>query len=211
MHRFFILMTLLILTATGGFLWYALTYFNESEWAQWSQENGPIEMASVVLFGVAALVGFLRFVATRAKTDFIFCALMAAAAAREMDWHKEWTTDSILKSKFYLSPETPGHEKIIGAVFIAFLIYAAFQMVKRVPYFVTQLWAFAANAWALALGICSLVIAKTLDSMARLFPFMAEFHADNRDFLGVIEETLELTGAAFFVVFALIIFKRVSV
>lgn len=207
MHRFFIFSGL-VLAAFGGGLYYIFNFLPESEWAILVQEHGVIELSAAIAFAVAAFFGLVQFIKTNTKMDFIFMTLMALAGAREMDWHKEWTTDSILKSRFYIDENTPAFEKIIGAIVILFLVYAAWQLLKRVPYFITNVWHFVPTAWAIGLGLGMLTMAKSLDSMARIMPFMAEFHADNRAFLSVIEETMELSGAIFFVMLAFMRVKR---
>lgn len=135
-------------------------------------------------------------------------ALMALASMREMDLHKEWTTDSILKSRFYLDSNTPDIEKLIGGLVILFLVYAVWQLIKRVPQFVASIWCFVPTAWAIGMGLGLLVVAKGIDSMKRILPFMVEFHTENRAFLGVIEESFEMTGALFFMVFVVMRLKR---
>jgi len=207
MHRFFIFSAVILIALAGG-LYYIFHHLPESQWAQLTMEHGAVEMATAILFAIAAFLGMVQFIKITAKMDFVFMALMALAGAREMDWHKEWTTQSILKSRFYVDPNTPALEKIIGGLIILFLIYAAWQLIKRVPQFIASVWHFIPNAWAVGLGLGMLVTAKTLDSMARIMPFMAEFHADNRAFLGVIEESFEMTGALFFVVLVFMRLKR---
>lgn len=173
MHRFFIIATLLTLSCLGGFLYYVFYHVDESQWRVLSAENAEIEMSTAILFGVVAFLGLIQFLKTKGKMDFVFMALMALAGAREMDWHKEWTTDSILKSRFYLDPNVPEIEKLIGGVVILFLIYVAFQLIKRVPLFIGNLWAFSSHAWAIGMGLGLLVVAKTLDPWrvsCRLWP-----------------------------------------
>lgn len=208
MHRFFIFYTVTILLATCFGLIYVFLYLDKELLPALSAEHGALEMLTAILFGVAGFLGFLHFLKNKTKLNFIFFSLMALAAAREMDWHKEWTTDSILKSRFYLDITTPILEKIIGGIVVIFLIYAAFELVKNFPKFIRNIWNFQAKSWAIAMGLGFLVCAKTLDSMARLFPILAEFHSENRFFLGFVEETFELTGALFFILFALICIKR---
>ena len=58
--------------------------------------------------------------------------------------------------------------------------------------------AFREQALAVFLAMGILAFAKMLDAFARLFPFMADFHTDNRPLFGLIEESFELTSVLFF-------------
>ena len=208
MHRFFVISTLLILCGLGGFLCYAFIDFSPSEWQALSDETSLLETGVVFVFLIAALFLAIRFIGTKGKMDFIFMMLMMMAAAREMSWHKEWTSDSILKSRFYLSPETPILEKIIGASVLLFLIYATFQLIKRVPIFITDLWRFHAESIGIAMAIGLLVIAKAIDSKDRL-PYVGDaLSGYDGMYLRLIEESFEMASALFFVVVAVMMVKR---
>lgn len=207
MHKVFLIYTILSFLSLGLFLGYGFFYSNDFLWIEFSNEGGFVETATAFLFGMAGLLGFAFWIKGRKKSDFIFASLMILAAMRELDLHREWTTDSILKSRFYISPETPLFEKIIGGVVILFLIYAVFFLVKQLPSWIKKLWGFHPQSWAILLGLGMLVSGKIIDSMARILPFLSEFHADNRDFLGLAEESFELTGALFFLIFCLLNIK----
>lgn len=199
------------LTIFGGlfaFLGYALFNFSPVEQAAFATEGGFIETVAASAFFIVAFLGFVKFLQHKSKMNFIFFALMALAGAREMDWHKEWTTQSVLKSRFYIDPTTPAIEKLIGFILILFLIYAAWQLLKRVPQFVANLWHFIPTAWAIGFGLGLITVAKILDSMARILPFAKDFHTDNKEFLMLIEESFELTGALFFLVFVILRLKN---
>jgi len=198
----------LILIGLGVGLLFIFTAIPQSDWETITAEHNPLEMTTAIAYIIAAIIGLLVFVKDKSQMHFITFALMVLATGREMDLHKEWTTDSILKSRFYIDPATPIIEKIIGGIVILFLVYAVITLVRRTPRFIMMLWQLSALAWSIALGLGLLTIAKTMDSMARLFPFLADFHAHHRDFLNVIEETLELGGALFFVVMVIILIKR---
>lgn len=140
--------------------------------------------------------------------NFIFFTLMAMAGAREMDWHKEWTSQSILKSRFYTDENTGDLEKTIGVVVIVFLLYAAFQLIKRVPLFISNLWTFHSTAWGVAMGLGALTIAKGMDSLARLAPSLETFKNENYAYMNLLEESLELAGALFFISVIIMMMKR---
>jgi hypothetical protein len=208
MHRFFVISSIILLGGLGGFLYYALHNLSPSDWQKLSQEDSLIELSAIIAFGFTALLMLIRFIGTKTKMDFIFMTLMVLAAAREMDLHKKWTTDSILKSRFYIDPETPQIEKVIGAVLIFFLIYAAFQLVKRVPTFITDLWRFKAESLGIAMGLGILVLSKVIDSKSRL-PYIGDVLSDfDGLYLGLVEETFETAAAGFFIIVAVMMLQR---
>ncbi len=164
-----------------------------------SAENQLIEDGTALAFGIAAGLAFFVFLKRKTKIWVYFSSLMALAAAREMDLHKEWTSDSILKSNFYLKEGAGIGERIIGFLVILLLLFLAYQMIRRVPEWIASLWKFQSTAWAIGMGLGALTVAKCLDSMVRWFPFIADFKINNGSFLGLMEESLEMVGAAFFI------------
>tara|TARA_B100001750_G_scaffold248420_1_gene279305 strand:+ start:1470 stop:2102 length:633 start_codon:yes stop_codon:yes gene_type:complete len=199
MHRFFLSFTLFTLTVFIGFLWYAYVFLNPAQWIAMSAENQLIEDGTALAFGIAAGLAFFVFLKRKTKIWVYFSSLMALAAAREMDLHKEWTSDSILKSNFYLKEGAGIGERIIGFLVILLLLFLAYQMIRRVPEWIASLWKFQSTAWAIGMGLGALTVAKCLDSMVRWFPFIADFKINNGSFLGLMEESLEMVGAAFFI------------
>ncbi len=190
------------------FLAYAFLYLKHPQWQYLSAEGSFIEVCSVFVFSFAALIFFFLFVKTRRIIDFIYTVLMFFAAAREADLHKEWTKDSILKTRFYLDQEVPLNEKICGLIIIGLLIYCAIQLLKRAPQFISNLLRFhsAALGTSLALGI--LFLAKIIDSKDRL-PYVDDTFADiDGMYLRLFEESLELAAALFFMTVAIMLVRR---
>ena len=176
---------------------------NEAQWATLGSEHGFFERVSAITFAIVGAFAFIIFAFRRYSLWLYFSLLMAMASMREMDLHKAWTSDSILKSRFYLDSGVPIEEKLIGAGVILLLIFIAVQMTRHIPFWLRSLWNFRARAWTIGFALGSLAVAKLLDSMARVIPPLAEFHAENRAFLTVIEESLEMAGALFFLTLCL--------
>ena len=208
MHRFFIIYTLLIAAGLGGFMFYAYTSLGVEQWEALASEEGLFERVTAITFGIVAVLAMIVFFKKRYNLWAYFSMLMALACMRELDLHKEWTTDSILKSNFYESAAVPLMEKIIGGAVILLLLFLAFQLIKRVPYWIESLWQFKATAWAIGFGLGAVTVAKCMDSMARWFPFLADFKDENSAFLGVMEEGLEMGGALFFLSICLMALKK---
>lgn len=160
-----------------------------------SREGGLIEDLTAILFALAA-VGSL-YVAWHCKSCGwgLYAFFMAVASLREIDAHKMWTTMSIFKSRFYVSPDVPFGEKVAGAVIILILLYAIFNVLKYVRASVSQALAGHTQTLLVYTALGFLAVAKSLDSFFRIFPSFeaSRTHFEHYMFFG--EESLEL-GAA---------------
>lgn len=134
----------------------------------------------------------------KANGWYFYAFFMALAAMREHDMHAMHTTMSLLKSRFYISPDVPLNEKIIGAAIILALVFA---VIKSLPH----IWATLkraltgvkyAQAGYTAMGF--LLFAKMLDSSSRLFPWLAESFSPYSAQMQFTEEALEMIMAFLF-------------
>lgn len=198
MHKFFILFIIILLGGLGGFLTFSYYTLDDSVLRMLAAENGFIEQGTAIIFGLTGFFALVNFLQCRHKTWLYFSLLMALAALREMEAHRLWTTDSILKSNFYLDAEAWTIEHLAGLAVILLLLFLAYKMAKRVPRWISGVLHLRSEAWAIGLGLGLLTTAKVIDSMNRWLPILAEFKSNNRRFLDVAEESLEMTAAIFF-------------
>ena len=203
---------LLLLGASIGILItiaiFAFFYFEEGKSHPFFIEGGWIEQVTVLLFCTSSLIAGFVFLKTKFYNSFLLSAFMAMAAMRELDWHKTWTSDSILKSRFYLSDATPITEKIIGAAVIIFLAYLVVKLLMRTKNWLYGLKNGSLSALTLFFALGSLVSAKFLDSFSRLLPSLAEFKSKNTVVFTGIEETTEMISAGFFVMLAVLLWRN---
>ena len=188
----------------AAWLQYAFIYFSETELIKFSSEGGTIEWLTAFIFGLVGVLALSIFYIKRNSLWLYFFLAMAFACMREMDLHKAWTTDSILKSNFYTDGTVPFVEKIIGGTVIFILLFTAFNLSKYIPYWVKSILHIKAKAWIIGFGLIFITIAKLIDSMARWLPILADFKADNSAFLGFTEENLEMAGAFLFLLVCLV-------
>ncbi|HYD58740.1 MAG TPA: hypothetical protein VEC35_00195 [Noviherbaspirillum sp.] len=96
-------------------------------------EQGPFEQLSIVgwLFAAAVVMIGAR---PPGRTGSAFALLFVVFAAREADWHKAFTADSILKTNYYRHALAPMHEKIAAGVVamavIALIVYVGFLIFR---------------------------------------------------------------------------------
>ena len=198
MHRFFIYYTFAILACSASFLAYKIIFATSQQHILLASEGGIIEMLTAIGFCVVAFVAAIIAWKEKRQIWGLFAFFMALAAARELDLHKAFTSDSVLKSNFYLKSNAPWFEKAGGAMSILVLIYAVIRLLPYAKRWVLNLWALQPAALSIFLAMGILATAKMLDAFGRLFPFLTDMYANNRPLFGLIEETLELTCVAFF-------------
>jgi len=96
-------------------------------------EAGPFERFAIAawLFAAVVVLARIRPLGARAWAFAILCVLFAA---READWHKAFTADSILKSNYYRHTVAPLSEKIVAGIVavaaIALIIYVGLLIAR---------------------------------------------------------------------------------
>ena len=207
MHRFFIFYMALVLFGTVLFLGYNFMYFTAADFLVWNAESGPIENATALLFGIVSVLAVGIAFREQRKIWWLFAFFMVTATCRELDLHKAFTQDSVLKMNFYTKSDAPIIEKMGGGLFVAILMTAIIQLLMYAKQWVLDVLKFKPMPLAAFLAIGMLGFAKTLDAMARLFPISADFHDQYRAAIGLVEETFELSSAAMFLCVCLLWFR----
>lgn len=129
----------------------------------WTAEGAFFEAGSVVGWWVGALlcIGLLR---SEPRFYALTAALLLLAGARELDWHKAFTTDSVLKTNYYLETVAPLGEKLLAAGFVVLVaIMVAYYLRAYLPDLWRGLRARRAAAVTAATVIALLVFTKTFD------------------------------------------------
>lgn len=126
-------------------------------------EVGPFEQLSIAAWIFAALVIVVR-IRPLGPRAWAFALLCVIFAAREADWHKTFTADSILKTNYYKHAIAPFGEKLAAATValaaIALLLYVGFVVAR----FLLRDggWRSRAGIWLIA-GTALVVLGKILD------------------------------------------------
>lgn len=163
------------------------------------RENGLIEIPTMLAFAGAAGAAIWISLRDRWWSGYAAAAILAAAAAREMDFHRRFTTISIEKGTylgFLASPVVPWPEKLAVGAVLALLVAAAITLVVREHRaFVAGLRARRPGGLAALAGFAALVVAQAFDKGSG---------REGRPLPGLtllwkaIEENLELAGAVLF-------------
>ncbi len=170
----------------------------------WYEESGFIEVSTAIFFGLSGLIAFGAWFSDRRETYGLFALTMILACLRELDAHKAFTTQSIRKSRFYLSDQTPLGEKLIGFLFILLLLYTAIRLLSYVSGWLKEVFTLQRDANIIAIAFGSLCVGKFLDTSPRIFTGLQEYAYQLR----AIEECLELNSAVFFVLAAILVYTK---
>lgn len=126
-------------------------------------EEGPFERGAIAGWIVAAPLLLWR--AGGSARAWAFAMLFLAFAARESDWNRRFTADSILKTNYYRHADAPWAQKAIAAavvLLVAVVLVLCVWWVAR--HLVSGGWRRRAGAWLLGAGTL-LVLTKVIDRL----------------------------------------------
>lgn len=164
-------------------------------------EQGPFEEMSIVLWLV--LGAMLLFHGYRSPRVLALAALALLFAAREADLHKAFTTMSLTKIKFYLSPAVPLPEKLVGGLVllaaVALIVYLA-RLAHR--FFFHQGGLATPVGQVLLLPVLMLPASKVVDRFAsQLYELFAiRLPQTTSQVIAAFEEGMEMAMPVLFIV-----------
>lgn len=161
-------------------------------------EGALVERTGDIFLGIAVLIGIYVAFVQKHHTWRWYPFFMLLALARELSFHKAFTTMGIFKSRFYVSADVPVIEKLFGAVVIFILLYAVVRVAR---YFVPMLkQSYQGVTYSLfiftAMGFSA--VAKFMDGFFRFFPSMEVYRALLDNHMVFAEESLETASYLLF-------------
>ena len=131
-------------------------------------EDGPVEIASAVLYFVCCAYALIRGGNAFLKKYPYFVVIPLLFGMRELDFDKRFTTIGVLKSKFYVSPLEPWHTKLIVILLGLAVIVLIVMMIKK---HLKALWESVRSGGDMGLGVVlvlvMLVVSKSLYGLER--------------------------------------------
>lgn len=173
-----------------------------------AHEGGAIETLTAILFAGAGAFGLFTAWRTKQPGWSLFALFMVAAALREVDAHKAWTTMSIFKSRFYVSADVPVFEKICGALVIFALLYGAWRAARKLVPSLQAAITGVPHVLLIYTALAWLAVAKFLDAFFRLLPMLESHRTRIEHLLFFTEESLEMGAALLFVLAPLAWLRR---
>jgi Ribonuclease G/E len=167
-------------------------------------EGGIVETWTIWLWLGLAIVLLTRCHGKNRVRPALLSALCIAAAAREADWHRQFTGKSMLKISYYLTPG-PLLEKAVAAIlFLCLLSLCAYALTRAVGFL--RAGGFRLPAGQLLLvGMMLLIATKLMDRGPELIAWalVIDVPIAARRMAEVLEEGLEFAMAAIFLAAAL--------
>lgn len=155
-------------------------------------EAGPFERMSAPLWlGLAMML----LVTLKTPAEAAMAALALLCAARETDWHKAFTAQSITKISTYLSEAVPWREKLAGAAIIALALgLATYLAVRLYRYLIRQQGITAPAGQVLAVAVVLLPLSKLLDRTPSLLrnSFGIVIRQSGDQIMKALEEGIEM-------------------
>jgi len=133
----------------------------------WTREDAFFEYGSIAGYWIAVLVCLIlavrghaaRFHADTALLLFLF-------GARELDWHKKFTTASVLKSNYYLKMHVSTGERLVaGVIMLLVLVFIVYYLARYVPPFIRNLRQRQPAAITVCCSLVALVVSKFMDRL----------------------------------------------
>ncbi len=181
--------------------------FDVHESPFWLEEGGVIESLSAIGYFVCEFYMLLKGGWGYIKSYGYFFVLIILFGFRELDFHKKFTSMGLLKSKLYVTDTVPLHEKVIGLLLIAILVYILFSIFRRHgKSFLKNIKHLSSVHLGALATILLLVVSKSIDGLGRkLKAFGIVLENQSYIYFETVEEVLEL-GISIMIMATLIIF-----
>jgi hypothetical protein len=167
-------------------------------------EVGPFEEISIALWLAASAVVLWR-IRPFTYRSYAFSVLYLAFAAREANFHKAFTSDSLLKINYYLKTPAPLAEKLCAGIVAATLIGVLFYVIFVAARFLLVRHGYRTRAgfWLMAAGVL-FVLTKAFDRAPAVIYHLTDDHLqiDLLRLMKALEEGLEAFAPLLFIVSA---------
>ncbi len=166
------------------------------------KEGGIIETLSAIGYFLCLAVLLIKGGFSLLIHKWYFHVVLLLLGFRELDFDKRFTMMGILKSRFYLSPEVPLYQKMIGVSVIVLVLIILYKITKNhLHTLFSGLKSRELLPLCVSIAIFLIVISKSIDGLPRK---MASFGVSISDrassFAGSIEEIFEFGIPVFFLI-----------
>lgn len=158
-------------------------------------EDGWVELGTAAAyFAMAGVMWVWRDRRVSGAVWPALCVVMAAFAARELDWHKAFTERSVLKVGFYFGGAPWQHKLAALAVLVPLALATGYLIVKYTRPVWQALCRREPAAVTVAVYVVGMVLVKMLDRSVNIYieDFGGAVTDSVRALQSVVEETTEL-------------------
>lgn len=158
----------------------------------YKSESGPFEIGAFVAMACALLALVVLAPRFAFGQGWHVAVLMLLLMARELDFDKRFTEKGVLQLRLYSGDYALSH-KIIGACVVILILVTLYRLVRHgAGPFLRGLRDRRAWSWWLAGAVVLVVVAKSLDGLARkLAPFGIQVPPETDQLAALVEEGLE--------------------
>ncbi len=175
------------------------------------KEGGIVESLSAIGYFVCIILLVCQGWKKEERQSYWYTnLLLLILGLREFDFHCRFTTMGITKTKFYVSPDVPVMEKIIGAgvtfLFLYLIIYLIKKHFKDMLSAIKQMEPYAIG---ICFGILFMCLSKTLDALGSNLASIGVIIGYELELIAIsVEEILELGIPLMFIIAIMTRFRK---
>lgn len=140
-------------------------------------ENGMIESLTVFFYVVAILVVIFAGTQMKGSTKCALVIMLAYMCMREMDLHKSVSSESILKSRFWLGAHIPVTDKLLAILILLPVLWMLFYFIRHCARtFFRELFNKEGHAITILVFFIVLGISKCIDRSLNVLTELYKMH-----------------------------------
>lgn len=182
-----------ILTGVFLFLFFLLSFFLEGAGRDLLlKEGGIVESASALGYFLCVVTIIHKGGLSYLKERYYLIIMIVFFMVRELDFDKKLGF-KIFKLRSYTGNTEPFAVKVLGAIFVFFLLYVLYKMIHgHAKDFLRDLRKGTIVSVGVFIAGCLVVVSKSLDGLARKLAGVVEISRQTDIYASALEEVLEL-------------------
>ena len=140
-------------------------------------ENGMVESMTVFFYVVAIAVVLFAGTQMKGSTKCAVVIMLAYMCMREMDLHKSVSSESILKSRFWLGSHIPVTDKLLAVLILLPILWMLFHFIKNCAgTFFRELFSREGHAITILVFFIVLAVSKCIDRSLNVLTELYHMH-----------------------------------
>lgn len=174
------------------------------------KEHGPVENAQFLLYLIGAVVSWTFAARGIWKNGLLGGTILAVFALRELDIQTAFTSMSVMKTRFFISPEVSVQAKLIAGAAFAAVAYIVFRFIKNAVPAIRSIRT-KREAWVAPTltGIVLLPVSVVLDGSKRYLNRLGIEYGETTVFVAMVLEEMAELGIPLMFLTALFLIGRI--